>query len=196
MNGKALVGLLFAGCGLAAIWYTSRRYQTVISGGADAVFDTSRVSNTGSIPFVSDAVEAVEAQIMSWVTPAKGKVYQAVFDAATAAYGLPAGLLSRVAYQESRYNPKAVSPAGAIGLMQFMPATAKDFNLNPLDPEASIWAAAKYLKQLHTRFGNWKEALAAYNWGQGNVARKGLAQAPAETRSYFGSILADLGLTS
>jgi hypothetical protein len=196
MNGKAFVGLLFAGVGIAAIWYTSRRYQTVLSGGSDEFFDASHFTGSRSIPGISDAVEAIEASIVSWVTPAKGKVYQAAFDAATAAYGLPAGLLSRVAYQESRYNPNAKSPAGALGLMQFMPATAKDFGLNPLDPEASIWAAAKYLKQLYNKFGNWKEALAAYNWGQGNVAKKGLEKAPTETRNYFGSILADLGLTS
>lgn len=196
MNVKAFIGLLFAGGGAAAILWASRRYPAAVSSRPDSGIALSPVTDSGGSSWASGSLTSLESELMSWVTPAKGKVYDAVFDAASLTYGLPAGLLSRVAYQESRYNPAAKSPAGAIGLMQFMPATAKDFGLDPLDPEASIWAAAKYLKQLYTRFGNWKEALAAYNWGQGNVAKKGIGQAPSETRSYFSSILADIGITA
>jgi soluble lytic murein transglycosylase-like protein len=129
-----------------------------------------------------------------WSTPAKGLAYEAVFVAATAAYALPHGLLSRVAYQESRYNAAAQSPKGAIGLMQFLPATARDIGIDPADPHQSIWGAAKYLRDLFNRFGNWKEAIAAYNWGQGNVTRLGIAKAPQETRNYVQGVLGDIGI--
>lgn len=129
-----------------------------------------------------------------WTTPVKGLVFESAFVAATAAYALPHGLLSRVAYQESRYNPAAESPRGAIGLMQFLPATARDIGIDPANPNQSIWGAAKYLRDLFNRFGNWKEAIAAYNWGQGNVARLGVSQAPKETRDYIAGVLGDVGL--
>lgn len=144
---------------------------------------------TPKAPGIADQGPAVK-----WKTPAAGLRFDPYFQAAEQSYDLPAGLLSRVAYQESRYKIDAVSPAGAQGLMQFMPATAKDFSLDPLDPIASIYAAAKYLRTLHDKFGSWQLALAAYNWGQGNVARKGIAEAPKETRDYYAAIMRDVGL--
>lgn len=124
----------------------------------------------------------------------RAQTYVKAFESAERRYGLPPGLLARVAYQESRFDRDAVSPAGAIGLMQFMPATARDFKIDPRDPFQSIDAAARYLKALRNQFGSWTEALAAYNWGPGNVARKGLDQAPAETRNYYAAITRDLGI--
>lgn len=122
----------------------------------------------------------------------RAQPYADAFDTTERKYRLPQGLLARVAYQESRFDAEVVSPAGAIGLMQFMPATARDFGIDPRDPIASIEAAGRYLAQLYRRFGNWSEALAAYNWGPGNVASKGLAEAPEETRQYYASITHDL----
>lgn len=72
--------------------------------------------------------------------------------------------------QESGWNPNAKSSAGARGLAQFMPKTAKSFNLNPLDPVASLDAGAKYMAQLKKQFGDEDTARLAYNWGEGNVA--------------------------
>lgn len=108
---------------------------------------------------------------------------------------------------ESSFDPEAESPAGARGLFQFMPATAKRFGLStfPFDerthPEKSARAAAQYLRFLHGRFGEWPLAFAAYNAGEGRIARE-LAKArrrsfdeiadrlPAETRFYVPKVLA------
>ncbi|MFP4895825.1 transglycosylase SLT domain-containing protein [Paraburkholderia sp. EG304] len=109
-------------------------------------------------------------------------------------YGLPAGLLASVAQQESQGNPAAVSPKGAQGLFQFMPATAREYRINALDPAQSANAAAKKLSGLLQHYhGNMTAALMAYNWGEGNVDRKGLANAPAESRNYAPRILARMG---
>lgn len=131
-----------------------------------------------------------------WRAPAK---YAAMVQAAEAAHGIPAGMLERLLYQESRYREdiitgKVASPAGALGIAQFMPATAREMGINPLNPVEAIPAAAKYLASLYRRFGTWDKALAAYNWGMGNVQRKGLEAAPLETRLYYTSILSSLGM--
>lgn len=134
-----------------------------------------------------------------WTPPAAAKPYLTAIANAEAKYGLPQNLLARLIHQESRYREdiitgKTKSPAGALGIAQFMPATAKQFGINPLDPWASIDAAGRYLKQLYSQFGRWDKALASYNWGQGNVSRKGLDKAPTETKNYFSQILSDLGM--
>jgi soluble lytic murein transglycosylase-like protein len=75
-----------------------------------------------------------------------------------------------------------------------MPATARSLGVDPLNVPDAINGAARYLRQQFDRFGDWSRALAAYNWGSGNVARRGLAAAPAETRTYVASILRDVPL--
>jgi soluble lytic murein transglycosylase-like protein len=76
-----------------------------------------------------------------------------------------------------------------------MPATAQDLGIDPLDPAQAIPAAGAYLRRLYDATGTWSKALAAYNWGIGNVQRKGLAAAPAETRAYVAQITGDTGVT-
>lgn len=129
-----------------------------------------------------------------WTPPPQ---YADMIAQAEQANGIPKDVLARLLYQESHYREdiitgKTTSPVGALGIAQFMPATAQDMGIDPLDPAQAIPAAGRYLATLYRRFGNWTEALAAYNWGAGNVARKGLANAPAETRTYYASILADV----
>lgn len=80
-------------------------------------------------------------------------------------------LLQAIAYVESRGNPKARSPKGAAGLYQFMPGTAKSLGINPNDPAEALDGAKRYMDKLIGRFDSEQLALAAYNWGEGNVAR-------------------------
>jgi cell wall-associated NlpC family hydrolase len=106
-----------------------------------------------------------------------------------ARYHLPAGLLAAVAQQESGGNPSAVSPAGAIGLMQLMPATAAGMGVDPHDPNQSIDAAAKILGASLRRYdGSVPLSLAAYNAGPGAVAQYGGIPPYEETRNYVRNI--------
>lgn len=111
-------------------------------------------------------------------------------------YGLPAGLLSSVAATESGGDPFAESKAGAKGLFQFMPGTAKDMGLkgrDVYDPHKSAEAAAKYLRWLmDATGGDLEKALASYNWGLGNVQKKGMDNLPSETRNYVPKVMAGM----
>jgi hypothetical protein len=105
-------------------------------------------------------------------------------------HGLPAGLLSAVMKAESGGNPNAVSPKGAQGLFQFMPATAKAYGVNPFDPNSAAIGAARMYGDLSKQFkGDVPSMLAAYNWGSGNLTKNGLQNAPKETQDYIAKIL-------
>jgi soluble lytic murein transglycosylase-like protein/Kef-type K+ transport system membrane component KefB len=140
---------------------------------------------------------------------ARYQSYRDTFARILAEENVPTELLA-VAFVESGFNPQALSPKGARGIWQFMPGTAERYGLSvrPTDdhrthPEHSTRAAARYLRDLYRQFGDWKLALAAYNWGEGNIqrvidrtgirdfdemARRGLL--PLETRNYVPSVLA------
>jgi cell wall-associated NlpC family hydrolase len=111
------------------------------------------------------------------------------FAADESRFHLPGGMLAAVAQQESGGNPNAVSAAGAIGLMQLMPATAAGIGVDPHDPGQSIDAAAKILSASLRRYdGSVPLALAAYNAGPGAVARYGGIPPYEETQNYVRSI--------
>lgn len=108
-------------------------------------------------------------------------------------HGLPEGLLTAQVAQESGWNPNAVSHAGAKGLMQIMPATARDLGIHgsEFDPKKSLEAGAKYMGSLLKRYGgDVQKALTAYNWGMGNLEKKGMGNAPEEARNYAPQIIA------
>ncbi|MGX5657881.1 NlpC/P60 family protein [Geodermatophilus nigrescens] len=113
-----------------------------------------------------------------------GVPYADLFTAAGARHGVDPALLAGVAKVESGFDSSAVSPAGATGLMQFMPATAAGLGVTATDPASSIDGAARYLRQLTDRFGSTDLALAAYNAGPGTVSRYGGIPPYAETQSY------------
>ena len=91
--------------------------------------------------------------------------------------------------QESGFNPNAVSPAGAIGIAQFMPGTAAGLGVDPWDPVASLEAAARLMKSYLDRFGSYELALAAYNAGPGAVEQYGGIPPYPETQAYISRIL-------
>jgi len=126
--------------------------------------------------------------------PVSGVPYAALFNEAAATHGVDARLLAAVARQESGFDPGAVSPAGAQGLMQLMPATASGLGVgNSFDPAQAVDGAAKLLGDLLGRFGSTPLALAAYNAGPGAVLRyDGIPPYP-ETQRYVTSIMSMLG---
>lgn len=106
-------------------------------------------------------------------------------------YGLPAGILDRMWLAESSRGKRMLSPAGAKGHFGFMDGTAKQYGVtDPNDFNQSSDGAARYLRDLIAHYGgDVNKAVAAYNWGPGNVDRKGMGRAPAETRGYLGKVL-------
>lgn len=139
-----------------------------------------------------------------WQPPNSAAPYLKSIRQAEQQEGIPAGVLARLIYQECRYREdiicgKVVSPAGAVGIAQIVPRWHPE--ARPLDPEHSIFYAARYLAQLNRQFNDWPAALAAYNWGSGNVnkarmqhGRNWLEKAPKETRNYVSQIGRDTGL--
>lgn len=111
------------------------------------------------------------------------------FERAAKAEGLDVKLLRAVAWTESRGRQQAVSPKGALGIMQLMPGTAEQLGVNPFDPDANVHGGARYLAQQLARFRSLPLALAAYNAGPGAVLRWGGIPPYAETQSYVAQIM-------
>jgi soluble lytic murein transglycosylase-like protein len=114
-------------------------------------------------------------------------------------YGVPADLAVRLARQESglrQYRSDGrlvVSSAGAIGVMQLMPATAAELGVDPYDEDQNIEGGIRYLRQMFDRFGDWKTAVAAYNAGPGRISKvlKQQSSLPAETANYVVAVMGE-----
>jgi hypothetical protein len=111
---------------------------------------------------------------------------RAVARAKAKKYGLDPGVFERQIQQESGFNPKIRSPAGALGIAQIMPATARGWGVNPLNPSQALDAAARNMARYVQQFGSYEKALRAYNAGPGNVER---SKSFAETNNYVRTIL-------
>jgi soluble lytic murein transglycosylase-like protein len=110
-------------------------------------------------------------------------------------YDLSPSLLEAVVWQESRWNPRAVSPVGAKGLAQLMPGTARDMGVNPDDPLANLEGGARYLRLMLNMFGgDLEKALAAYNAGPARVAKANGIPRIRETQNYVSAIMGRLSL--
>lgn len=107
--------------------------------------------------------------------------------------GIPANVLSALVKAESGYRQNAKSSAGAIGLTQLMPSTAKSLGVNPNNAWENLLGGARYLASQYKRFGDWRLALAAYNAGPGNVQKYGGVPPFKETQNYVKRIFGYLG---
>jgi peptidoglycan DL-endopeptidase CwlO len=139
-----------------------------------------RVLPAGSASAVSGAVAGASLS---------GVPYADLFTRAGSRHGVDPALLAAVAQQESGFDASAVSPAGAQGLMQFMPATARGLGVDPFDPASAVDGAARYLADLTRQFGSTELGLAAYNAGPGTVRRYGGIPPYPETQDYVRSVM-------
>lgn len=150
---------------------------------------------TGSSGVTSPAA-ATGSPVMSGsagLNPAVPSQYAGLFLQAGAKYGVSPSLLAAVAQAESGFNPGAVSPAGAIGLMQLMPGTAAGLGVDPNDPAQAIDGAARLLASNLHQFGSVELAVAAYNAGAGAVQRYGGVPPYPETEAYVTKVMSLAG---
>jgi soluble lytic murein transglycosylase-like protein len=119
--------------------------------------------------------------------------YSAKVAELAARYDLSPALIEALVWQESRWRADAVSPVGARGLAQLMPATARELGVDPNDPFANLEGGARYLREQLDRFdGNLEKALAAYNAGPGRVTAAGGIPRIRETQTYVSSVMGRL----
>lgn len=167
----------------------------------DATRETAGTAGDDDSNIIFDGIDQLNSFTNGW--PTGSAPYQDLITSSALAASVPPILLAWLLWKESRYSPAIIngtrrSTVGAMGIAQFMPATARQWlgsEAAALDPLKAIPGAARYLAKLYSMTGSWTEALAAYNWGIGNVQRKGIENAPAETRDYYSSILKMAGGT-
>ena len=136
--------------------------------------------------FDPDAVEVIPAYAGGYDGP-----YLDLARAAASRHGIPEDLFLRLVTQESGWNPQAISRAGAIGLAQLMPGTARDLGVDPTEPGQNLDGGARYLAAQYRTFGTWRLALAAYNAGPEAVERYGGVPPFDETETYVRVILGE-----
>lgn len=125
--------------------------------------------------------------------------WNAIISRAAQTYGLPEALVAAVIHTESNFQPYAVSPKGAQGLMQLMPDTRRDLErdlgpIDPFDPEANVMAGCAYMRRQLNRFNSPELALAAYNAGPGAVLRYGGVPPFGETQAFVRRVLERAGM--
>ena len=149
----------------------------------------------GLLPNVSVSIDRFLAPVDA------GHAYDDIIAEAAEKYNLDPHMIRAVMQTESAFNAMAVSPVGAVGLMQLMPEVAAELGADdPMDPRQNIMAGSRYLRQLLTAHrGNVKLALASYNAGPGNVAKYRGTPPFKETRNYVKKVtglLADARATN
>lgn len=148
-----------------------------------AIDNSADAESVGNFELPAEAITLTSGSL---VPPA----YSAVIEQLADTHQISPVLLEALVWQESRWRHTAVSPAGAIGLAQLMPGTARDLGVNPLDPVANLAGGARYLRQQLDRFGgDIERALAAYNAGPSRVLRAGGIPRISETQTYVRSIV-------
>jgi soluble lytic murein transglycosylase len=126
----------------------------------------------------------------SAVSRSDGRRFDTLIQEAAEGAGVPAGIVKAVIHAESAFDSNAVSRAGAMGLMQLMPATARELGvLDPFRADQNVHGGARYLRHLHDRYGSWTYTLAAYNAGPTAVDRYQGIPPYAETQAYVRRVL-------
>lgn len=126
----------------------------------------------------------------SAVSRKDGRRFDALIQEAAAGAGVPAAIVKAVIHAESAFDVSAVSRAGAMGLMQLMPGTARELGvLDPFRADENVHGGARYLRYLHDRYGSWTFTLAAYNAGPTAVDRHEGIPPYAETQAYVRRVL-------
>lgn len=205
MNESSRILLGLAGLSIGGVLYVLYRTER----GETAAVDVLEEIDVTAGRIASAASSTLQAWLRAYRE--RGERFRPLFDAATARYKLPADLVARVAWQESRYRDDIISgevrsSAGAVGIMQIIPRWHPDIDPGPpeldelaaLTPSIAIPHAAKYLRNLYNSWGTWALAIAAYNWGPGNLAKHRAdpkkKPMPKETSDYVRDVLRDVGL--
>jgi hypothetical protein len=181
------------------------RITLTLRGGGEVTCDKTVVDKIepDEVPYIEPPVEKAEkteetqvAQVQQDRPLLDGSPYAEIIASAAEAHGVDPLLVRALIQVESGYRPRARSRKGAMGLMQLMPSTAREYNVrHPFEPKANIEAGIKHLKTLIDRFGDDVGlALAAYNAGPGAVEKFNGIPPYRETRSYVSRILALAGL--
>ncbi|MEO6503716.1 MAG: transglycosylase SLT domain-containing protein [Jatrophihabitantaceae bacterium] len=166
---------------IQSVYETPTSIRRVVSSAGEAGLSTGQA---GAVTGLSDAARGS----LSGQSPAGLNSYAGLFTQNEARYQLPKGLLAAVAQTESGGNPSAVSPAGAQGLMQLMPGTARGLGVNPWVPAQAVQGAAQLLSGYLRTYGSVPLALAAYNAGPGAVEQYGGVPPYSETQKYVTKI--------
>ena len=145
---------------------------------------TAMTATPASAAIAATAAEPVVAGAVSPTTP-----YASLFEEAGARYDIPPKVLAAIGFVESRFRTDAVSSAGAVGMMQFLPSTAASMGVDPCDPASAIDGTARYLRSALDRFGSLGEAIASYNVGPGAIARAGGVQPGSQAERYLTHVL-------
>jgi soluble lytic murein transglycosylase-like protein len=191
---------------LLALGYSARETADVVSGriSVHALDTASRMIAVGlgrdAAANYLDAQYTLVASSRqppaSTTRPARlnSSAFDALIDKYANLHHVEAAIVRAIMATESAFNPNARSPVGAIGLMQLMPATARELGVNPLNPEENIEGGVRYFSQLLRMFGGLELALVAYNGGPGFAQRyaRGQTALYGETREYVKRVLARL----
>ncbi len=186
----ARIGALFLLLATVSRPADAQIYSWTDASGSLVVSNVAPGTNMG---IASYEVPAADTAIRTtrYVAPAKSRSFDDLIDEHASRQGVRKDLVKAVIQVESGFNPRAVSNKGAVGLMQLMPATARQLGVaNPFDPSENVRGGVAYLRQLLDRYnGDERLALAAYNAGPGAVDSHGQTVPPyRETRDYVSKV--------
>jgi peptidoglycan DL-endopeptidase CwlO len=185
VDGTSTSGASFDQVFQAAVAELQAQWQQsgLVTSGALAV-PVAGVATLAPIGSVGATAAPSVSGVVSAATP-----YASLFEEAGARHGIPAKVLAAIGYVESRFRTDAVSSAGAVGMMQFLPSTAASMGVDPYDPASAIDGTARYLRSALDRFGSLDQAIASYNVGPGAIARAGGVQPGSQAERYLSNVL-------